>query len=610
MSKFLSILFSCICTALLAQSPKPAGINLSGVVDWSTELVFTDAFKQSREWTVHEARDGAPWDSGVSIPLQANGFPLQIPYSNGVQPPQAVRALMLWDIQGHYPSGRYRLIVQGNGQVRLWGAASGTFQCPVDTLVTVNANNGGVVLEIERSLVGNPIRDVKFIFPQYVNTYQSQTFTTEFLNFVKDFQSIRFMDWLRTNDSPVKTWNERTLPAHYTQTKNSGVAWEYIIELCNTAQKDAWINIPHQATDDYIQQLAILLKEKLNPKLKIYLEYSNEVWNGQFAQHAYAGNIGQTLGYSGEPWGRAWKYTAKRSADVFYIFESVFGPSTQLVKVVPCWAGNDWVSNEIMSYFNDPLYNPKQVKADAMAIAPYFGGAVGDQIGRNNEVSSISVAEIVRRIRTSLPETFAWMDAHKVVADRYKVKLLAYEGGSHIVATWPQVDNDALTTKLIAANRDPELQSLYCEYTNYWYNTNKGDLFSFFSSHGLPSKWGSWGMKEYMSHTQAPKYKALQECVFAKTTGTRDKALELLEVQVFPNPSYDGSFRIQHGLNKPRLVLYDVLGRGIQASVRELNDREILVVLPEMVGGVVFGVLQDGRGFSTFKVLNSGNPPR
>jgi hypothetical protein len=190
------------------------------------------------------------------------------------------------------------------------------------------------------------------------------------------------------------------------------------------------------------------------------------------------------------------------------------------------------------------------------------------------------------------------------VADRYKVKLLAYEGGSHIVATWPQVDNDALTEKLIAANRDPELQSLYCEYTQYWYNTTKGDLFSFFSSHGLPSKWGSWGMKEYMSHSQAPKYKALQECVFAKTTGTRDQNLELVEVQVFPNPSYNGSFRIQHGLNKPRLVLYDVLGRNIQASVTEINAQELQVVLPKMAGGVVFGVLQDGQGFSTFKMMD------
>ena len=55
MSKFLCLLFLCVCTTLFAQTPKPAGINLSGVVDWSTELVFTDAFKQSREWKIGRA---------------------------------------------------------------------------------------------------------------------------------------------------------------------------------------------------------------------------------------------------------------------------------------------------------------------------------------------------------------------------------------------------------------------------------------------------------------------------------------------------------------------------------------------------------------------------
>jgi ribonuclease PH len=105
-----------------------------------------------------------------------------------------------------------------------------------------------------------------------------------------------------------------------------------------------------------------------------------------------------------------------------------------------------------------------------------------------------------------------------------------------------------------------------------------------------------------MSHTQAPKYKALQECVFAKTTGTRDQQLRSVEVQVFPNPSYDGSFRIQHGLNKPKVVVYDVLGRRIRASIRALNDQEMEVILPKMVGSVVLGVLQDRQSAATFKV--------
>ncbi|AEE50534.1 T9SS type A sorting domain-containing protein [Haliscomenobacter hydrossis] len=597
----LLFLLLAIPTLSFSQTSRPAGINLSGVVDWSTELVFTDAFKQAREWTVHEARDGAPWDSGVSIPLQVTGFPLEIPYSNGTQAPQAVRALLLWDLQGHYPSGKYRLMVTGSGRVRLWGAANGTFQCPVDTLVTVNAANGGVVLEIERSVASNPIKAVKFIYPKYVNTWQNQVFTTEFLDFVKDFQTIRFMDWLRTNNSEVKTWAERTPMNHYTQTKNSGVAWEYIIELCNITNKNAWINIPHQANDQYMQELAKLLKEKLNPNLKIYLEYSNEVWNGIFSQHAYAGSAGLALGYSGEPWVRAWKYTAKRSADLFYQFERVFGQSDRLVKVIPCFGVNDWITNELLTYFNDPLYNPQRVKADAIAIAPYFGGAVADQLVTENVVNSISTAQIVARIKAALPESFAWMNAQKAVADKYGLKLLVYEGGSHVVATGANVNNDALTNKLIAANRDAGLQELYCAYSQYWYNTVKGDLFCFFSSHGLPSKWGSWGMKEYMNQTEAPKYKALKACVFSAIT-TRIQDIKLsVDVSVYPNPTLDGTFLIQHSLNQPTVRLYDALGRQVDAKMVSTNQGEIRVQVHAK--GIVLGVLQDEKVMGRFKVL-------
>lgn len=599
--KFLFLLLFCSLTAF-AQAPRPAGINLTSVVDYSTELVFTDAFKQAREWTVFNTAPGGAWDSGLSVPLLPNGFPREIPYSDGINPPQAVRALMLWDIQGHYPSGRYRLIVAGKGQVRLWGAANAIFQCPVDTLVNVNAANGGVVLEIERSLAADPIRDVKFIYPQYVNSYTNQVFTTEFLNFIKDFRCIRFMDWLRTNNSEVKNWADRTPENYYTQAKNSGVAWEYLIQLCNLSDKDAWVCIPHAATDQYIQELAKLLKGKLNPNLKIYLEYSNEVWNGIFTQNTYAAEVGQTLGYSGQPWERAWKYTAKRSADLFYLFENEFGPNnSRLVKVVPCWAANDWVSNQILTHFNDPVYNPQKVKADAMAIAPYFGGAVADQIGTNNEVSSISIAEIVRRVGVSLPETYASMNAQKTVADRYGLKLLAYEGGSHIVATWPHVDNNALTDKLIATNRAVELQQIYCDYAQYWYNTTKGDLFCFFSSHGLPSKWGSWGMKEYMNHTDAPKYKALQACVFATTTSLDDPK-SAVPVKVFPNPSPQGSFTIQHQLLRPKVEVYDALGRRVNAKISVLNDRELKVEMSET--GLFVGKILGADGtFSDFKVL-------
>ena len=43
--------------------------------------------------------------------------------------------------------------------------------------------------------------------------------------------------------------------------------------------QDLWINIPGHADDDYIVNLAKLLKATVDPSLFIYYEYANEVWN-------------------------------------------------------------------------------------------------------------------------------------------------------------------------------------------------------------------------------------------------------------------------------------------------------------------------------------------
>ena len=198
-----------ISTPLGAQVERPVGINLSSVHDYSTEFLFIDAFKQSRSWISHQADGTGPWDTGVSIPLGENGYPLAIPYDNGQNPPQAVRTLMLWDLPDPFPTGEYRLIVEGEGQVSLRFGASGTFTCPVDTLVSVS---GGVALRIDASSEPNPISNIQFIRPEYTNTFQDHTFTDALLDFLEDFQVIRCMDLLRTNNSPVRQWSDRSSP--------------------------------------------------------------------------------------------------------------------------------------------------------------------------------------------------------------------------------------------------------------------------------------------------------------------------------------------------------------------------------------------------------------
>jgi hypothetical protein len=595
------LLFTCFLALFLSAQERPIATNLTSVHDYSTELVFTDAFKQSRQWISYQADGNGPWDTQVAVALNEQGYPLEIPYDDGINPPQHIRALMLWDIGEALPQGQYRLLVEGSGTVSLRFGASGVFQCPVDTLVTVT---GGVALQIEASAADDPITDIKFIYPDYVDTYEEQVFTEEFLTFLADFQAIRFMDWLRTNGSPVSSWSERSRYDYFTQSTEQGVAWEYIVELANLLEKDVWINVPHQADDDYVQQLASFLLEHLSADLKIYVEYSNEVWNSQFDQHHYAAEQGLLLGYPEAAWDRAWQYTAKRSADIFRVFTDTFGGADRLIRIIPTQAGNAWVTNRIMEYFNNPMYNPTQVAADAIAIAPYFSGTeVANTIVSQGEVATITISEIVARMQASLPVAFGYMADNQVVADEFGLDLIAYEGGQHLVATGANVNIDELTVKLNAANHHPDLQAAYCEYFDYWY-ANHGGLFAHFSSHGSYSKWGSWGVKETMDDVNNPKYLGLQECVFSYNdmSTSLDESVEVSAPwQVFPNPTSNGEVSILGDFRAAGISVFDALGRQVVLPTINLSEGQLRLQLPR--SGVYFVQVRKAGNTQVLKAI-------
>ncbi|MEK6677053.1 MAG: PKD domain-containing protein [Planctomycetota bacterium] len=84
------------------------GINVAKVYGWGSQIPFVDAFKQSRPWISANA-DGTSSNTGVVVPVDALGYPLEIPYSNGIDPPQIVRTTMLDVDSGTYPAGTYTL---------------------------------------------------------------------------------------------------------------------------------------------------------------------------------------------------------------------------------------------------------------------------------------------------------------------------------------------------------------------------------------------------------------------------------------------------------------------------------------------------------------------
>jgi hypothetical protein len=562
-TNFLSVCLFFILGHASAQPERPVGINLSPVSDFSTEFVFTDAFKQSRAWISHNADGSGPWDTGISIPANEHGYPLSIPYEDGVNPAQSVRALVLWDLVDPFPTGTYRLVVEGEGQVTLEFGASGTFQCPVDTLVSIQAASA---VRIDVSDEANPISKIRLIRPGYIDAPNEQTFTDEFLGFLEDFQVIRFMDWMQTNNSPLSQWADRTHPETYTQTLNTGVAYEYMVELANLVEKDIWINIPHLANDEFIVALADFLQENLDDDLRIYLEYSNELWNGIFLQSAYASEMGNAIGFTGPSWEQGWKYTAYRSAQVFSLFNSVFTEDDRLVKVIPSQSANPWLSEQMINYFEDQIYNPEGIEGDALAIAPYFASDVANEIVADGEVNSISIEEIVERMAESLSGTAMEIVQNQNVAEQAGLGLIAYEGGQHLLGTGGNENLDALTQKLTAANRHPDLQQVYCDYFDSWYGAG-GELFAHFNSHYPYSKWGSWGIKETMEDVTNPKYLALQTCVFQANSLAVSEGIPSPPLMAYPNPFQD-RLLFEKG-TYDQVFLTDMYGKRVAISYDE-----------------------------------------
>ncbi|MGC8886162.1 MAG: hypothetical protein ACP5MG_03280 [Verrucomicrobiia bacterium] len=474
------------------------GINLAGPADWNTEHPFIDVFKLSRKWI--SQKKGMPWGKGPELERDENGWIKRLEPDCWAETPILTG--------GHAPVGEYVCLYDGEGEIDFTMNAKVVSRAPGRIVVFINAEKNGTFLAIRKTNPQNYVRNIRVIMPGQETTYKNEPFTPQFLKRWRNFNTIRFMDWMETNGSKQKSWKDRPTPDYCNYTEK-GVPVEVMADLCNRLSVNAWFCMPHMADDDYVRQFAALVKKLLKPELNIYIEYSNEVWNSIFEQNRYAQQMAKTLGIPPleRPWEGAGKFYAQRSVEIFRIWQEVFGNDKKRLVRVIAWqaASGEYWSDKIVLSYNEAYKN-----CDAFAIAPYFSMNISPK-GKPDvqTVAGWTVEQVLDYARTnSIPESVRWMKTQKKVADKYNLRLICYEAGQHFVGVGGGENNEQLTKLLIAANKHPRMAELYKIYLDEWKQIS-GDLMCIFSSVGTYSKWGSWGLLETADQSSSPKYDAV-----------------------------------------------------------------------------------------------------
>lgn len=412
---------------------------------------------------------------------------------------------------------------------------------------------------------------------------------TDFINDLAPYSVLRFMDWGPTNGSEFVNWSSRIQKTadHYnvtvpltngdgSSTTGRGVAYEWQIDLCNRATTDMWITVPHKASDDFVRQLARLIRDNLNSSRKVYVEYSNEVWNWGFDQTNYADAQGTSLGLVGgypfkgntiyiNAW---WGFYVYRACQVARIFEQEFaGQTNRLVKVLAGQLGYDnwpdyvatWgdvhpVVMQHLAALVQPSINPNNVTFDAYALAPYWNGD-------NLTTMQASIPGLVEKFN----------EAQRAITNHGPagLKLVCYEAGQDGGNQVANAQNSGIYNVYIDALNQisAKIQGPLVHYTHVGWDGGH-----------------AWGAKQSTSSTLANshKYRAIVDWVnshggFPAPPIEFTAGIESQSVYVYPNPSRGKVLSVD---------IYADRKMSAEISVTSMNAQPVTSIRKELEEGL------------------------
>ena len=459
------------------------GVNVTSSVYYNTERVFANLAQASSPWK----DPSAGWGTMVASKLNSYGYPI-IAGAMPISVPQPVWAGTAVTVTCTWlGSGTVRI----DGDARAAGAYNRvSFTWPGKT----GTNLPNIVVFVSGANASAPFRGLDC---REAGLIVNGEFDQRFVNDMKVFGVLRFLDWSNTNGNPASvTWaNRSTLDKAGTD----GTALEREINLANAASSDPWFTVPYNADETYIRNMGKLVHDRLAPGRRAYFELSNEVWNYSFPVATQALNEGIAEKLSTDKYSNGLMRYAEKSIWMHKFLTTAFADNpARLVRVVSAQNDNSFSARTIMGFRDTANW------VDALATAPYFGHSFYS--GANAYATDLS--KLFVSLEAMRVSTLAKARENKAIADKYGKRYVAYEAGQHVIAPAAKATLDT------ALQRSPLMYDIYKRYIADW-KAQMGDTMTLYSATGTISQYGSWGMREYagQSLAETPKRRAVLESI-------------------------------------------------------------------------------------------------
>jgi hypothetical protein len=481
----------------------PVGVNSNEVYIADLSQAYVNLLKQSSPW----GNVSNPWQTTTMVDPKT-GWPIG-DFS-------VVILVDGLDLGGAYflsGKGDANVSVFGNSDAYITNKSHDKTTDIMTAIVNIPENSTTLILSFANT-TGPGLTDVTLLAPSY-NLTSKTKISDLVLAHLSRFDMIRFNPWTLSNSGFDANWTTRTpldWPQYMTPNHNP---WETIPYIVNQLNKsvDVWLNIPWNATDDYIINLAKLMLENLNIKTNnIYLEYVNELWNyinPQAKANLAAAN--DSVVNQGDPyhfnydncskpsiW--AWRRSAYEIKRIGELFKSVFGEENvgQWKRVRPLLAGQTSYASVILNsldYLNT-IFGPPSNYLHGITIAPYF------DIGENRTWSNLTVDQVLDGLNSSLQQfqpEYGWnykatLGVHGIYAAWHNLTVYGYEGGVDTAAGCGPCSLEAK----INATRHPRMADICVDFLNGWYRFGFQTLNWFLAGAREINHFGSWALLEDM----------------------------------------------------------------------------------------------------------------